>query len=277
MVLEHFGIQTAPFAVIPNDSGNGSASQEPDRTQRAIECSRHAAALKVYPLFAKPIAEHTSKGVLLSSKIKESEDLEKTINELGALYHGQDILLETFLSGREITVGILGTGEDSRVIGTNKYVYKKPRPSKDDADPILVDFATCSIKNDDIDTKPHLDVVSADLSDPEVQGACQLALAAWKVLHCRDAGRIDTRYDRLGKGAVPHIIEVRDSDFHILARPHLLCFSARRLSLDMTEGGHCIRSILSLGWFQIGQTWLKSPETMGYHMRCLSDKSLRVL
>lgn len=68
-------------------------------------------------MFAKPVAEHTSKGVILSSKIKRPENLEKTISQLGALYHGQDILLETFLSGRVITVGILGTGEDSRVIG----------------------------------------------------------------------------------------------------------------------------------------------------------------
>lgn len=139
--------------------------------------------------------------------------------ELGALYHGQDILLETFLSGREITVGILGTGEDSRVIGANEYVYKKPRPSKGDADPELVDFATDSIKNDEMDKNPHMDTVSADLSDPEVHCACQLALAAWKVLHCRDAGRIDTRYDRMGQGAVPHFMEVRKSVFPIPAPP----------------------------------------------------------
>lgn len=167
-------------------------------------------------MFAKPVAEHTSKGVLLSSKIKRPENLEKTTSQLGALYHGQDILLETFLSGCKITVGILGTGEDSRVIGANEYVYKKPKQSKDGADPVLVDFATDLIKGYDMDKNPHMDTVSADLSDPEVHGACQLALAAWKVLHCRDAGRIHTRYDKMEKGSVPHIMEVRDSVFHTL-------------------------------------------------------------
>ena len=86
-------------------------------------------------MFAEPVAEATSKGVLLSSKIKRSEYLKNAIDELGTLYQGQDILLETFLSGREITVGILGTGEDARVLGANEYVYRKLPPSEQDAVP----------------------------------------------------------------------------------------------------------------------------------------------
>ena len=42
-------------------------------------------------------------------------------------YGGQDVLLETFLSGREITVGIVGTGEHSKVICGNEYVNKDCR------------------------------------------------------------------------------------------------------------------------------------------------------
>lgn len=98
-------------------------------------------------MFAEPVAEATSKGVLLSSKIKRSEYLKNAIDELGALYQGQDILLETFLSGREITVGILGTGEDARVLGANEYVYRKLPPSEQDAVPELIDFATDKIKS----------------------------------------------------------------------------------------------------------------------------------
>lgn len=82
-------------------------------------------------------------------------------------------------------------------------MYKKPKPSKDDADPVLADFATDSIKCYDMDKNPHIKTVSADLSDPEVHGACQLALAAWKVLHCRDAGRIDMRYEKMEKDRFP--------------------------------------------------------------------------
>ncbi|KAK3168222.1 hypothetical protein OEA41_004668 [Lepraria neglecta] len=179
-----------------------------DRVQHAIESSRHAAALQEYPLFAKPIGEDTSKGILTSSKIKRPKDLAPTIDELEALYRGQDVLLETFLSGREITVGIVGTGENSRVIGANEYVYKKPELSNDGSGPEFIDFASDIVKNYPMDENVHMDVVTADLSDPQVHSACQLALAAWKMLHCRHAGRIDTRFDGMGEKGVPKVMEV---------------------------------------------------------------------
>ena len=154
-------------------------------------------------MFAKPIGEGTSKGILTSSKIKRPEDLAPTIDELEPLYGGQDILLETFLSGREITVGIVGTGEYSRVIGANEYVYKKPERSNDGSGPEFIDFASDIVKN-------YPMAENADLSDPQVHSACQLALAAWRVLRCRHAGRIDTRFDGMGEKGVPKVMEVRD-------------------------------------------------------------------
>ena len=78
-------------------------------------------------MFAKPIGEDTSKGILGSSKIRRSDDLISAIDQLEAVFGGQDVLPETFLSGREITVGIIGTGEDSKVIGANDYGYKDCR------------------------------------------------------------------------------------------------------------------------------------------------------
>ena len=210
IILNHFGIDTAPFAIIPSKSRTKSELPTLDRVQHAIESSRHAAALQEYPLFAKPIGEGTSKGILTSSKIKRPKDLAPTIDELEALYGGQDILLETFLSGREITVGIVGTGENSRVIGANEYVYKKPERSNDGNGPEFIDFASDIVKNYPMDENVHMDVVTADLSDPQVHSACQLALAAWRVLRCRHAGRIDTRFDRMGEKGVSKVMEVRD-------------------------------------------------------------------
>ena len=128
-------IETAPFAIIPDKPR--MKSELPTRVQHAIECSRHAAALQEYPLFAKPVGEGISKGILTSSKIKRPKDLAPTIDE-------QDILLETFLSGGEITVGIVGTSENSRVIGTNEYVYQKPERSNAGNVTELIDFASDS-------------------------------------------------------------------------------------------------------------------------------------
>jgi len=48
-----------------------------------------------------------------------------------------------------------------------------------------------------------LDIVPAD--DADARAAADVALAAWRVLRCRDGGRADVRLDRDGK---PCFIEV---------------------------------------------------------------------
>ena len=211
MVLEHFGIRTAPFAIVPAHLPIDVILSTKDHTiQRVLENSRHAVGLQQYPLFAKPIGEGTSKGILQCNKITKPEDLQTTVATLSVLYGNQDILLESFLSGREITVGILGTGEDAKVIGANEYIYKR-RPQSLDSDGSydnIVDFAADVVKNAPMDTNPHMTVSSADLAEPQIHSACQLALAAWKALGCRDAGRVDTRFDRMGDAGLPCILEI---------------------------------------------------------------------
>lgn len=216
MVLEHFGIATAPFAIISRDPGAGVVARTSERVELAIETSRHGPELREYPLFAKPIGEGTSKGILVSSKIRRPDDLIPAIDQLEAVYSGQDVLLETFLSGREITVGIIGTGEDSKVIGANEYVYKDCRKVGGRRVSDCVDFASDDVKNAPMDGKGHMDVVSADLSDSQVRSACQLALRTWKALRCRDAGRVDTRFDKMGETGKPHILEV--CSMHLVAQ-----------------------------------------------------------
>ena len=211
MVLEHFGIRTAPFAIIPaHPPVDVTMSTKDHMIQRIIENSRHAVSLQQYPLFAKPIGEGTSKGILQCNKITKPENSKKTLGTLSALYGNQDILLEPFLSGREITVGILGTGEDAKVIGANEYIYKRAPPSLngDGNHDNIIDFAADTVKNAPMDTNSRMTVNSADLADPQIPSACQLALAAWKALGCRDAGRVDTRFDRMGDAGLPCILEI---------------------------------------------------------------------
>ena len=115
MVLEHFGIATAPYAILSGDPQASLGAKSSERIEWAIESSRHGPELRKYPLFVKPTGEGTSKGTLGSSKIRRPEDLIPTIDQLEAVYGEQDILLEPFLSGREIIVGIVGTGEERRL------------------------------------------------------------------------------------------------------------------------------------------------------------------
>ncbi|MBU2551487.1 MAG: D-alanine--D-alanine ligase, partial [Proteobacteria bacterium] len=67
-----------------------------------------------YPLFAKPVAEGTGKGVTPASRIEGPDQLGSACARLLAKFR-QPVLVETFLPGREFTVGLLGTGEDAEV------------------------------------------------------------------------------------------------------------------------------------------------------------------
>ena len=74
-----------------------------------------------FPLFAKPVAEGTGKGITADSKIKDRDSLRRVCRELLARCR-QPVLVETFLPGREFTVGILGTGDEARVIGSMEII-----------------------------------------------------------------------------------------------------------------------------------------------------------
>ncbi|MFH1614192.1 MAG: D-alanine--D-alanine ligase [Planctomycetota bacterium] len=135
-----------------------------------------------YPLFAKPVAEGTGKGIDHNSRIKSPEQLAEVCEYLLNRF-GQPVLIEEFLPGREFTVGVLGNGGDAYVLGimeiklpydTNGGIYSYF--AKEECEK-LVDYV------------------------PYSRGSLysrleQLALDSYKVLQCRDAARVDIRCDR---------------------------------------------------------------------------------
>ncbi len=146
-----------------------------------------------YPLFAKPIAEGTGKGITPASKILTAAELNSTCRDLLEKFQ-QPVLVETFLSGREFTSGVLGTGKAARVIGTLEIVLR------DTAEPEVYSYANKEFSEERVDYRL---VLAKD--DPEVAAAEAEALKAWRALGCRDAGRIDLRSDSQSR---PHFLEV---------------------------------------------------------------------
>lgn len=145
-----------------------------------------------FPLFAKPIAEGTGKGVSPASCISSPSELHDVCRMLLAKFR-QPVLVETYLSGREFTVGILGTGDAAHVLGTLEIVLLS------DAEPGAYSYTNKERCEDLV----RYDLVSPD-NDPEVADAERIALMAWRELNGRDAGRIDLRSD--GNGC-PNFIE----------------------------------------------------------------------
>jgi D-alanine-D-alanine ligase len=188
-ILRDQGIPTAPFTVICAEAELASVDL-------------------AYPLFAKPLAEGTGKGISASSHIAWRPQLATVCRDLLARFQ-QPALLEEYLPGREFTVGIIGSGKEARAIGVMEIIFTEHAEA----------FGYT------YENKEHYQecVVYRRVDDPEAQRAVKTALAAWRVLRCKDAGRVDLRSN--GRG-VPQFLEVNPlaglhpvrSDLVILAR-----------------------------------------------------------
>jgi D-alanine-D-alanine ligase len=143
-----------------------------------------------FPLFLKPVAEGSGKGIGTQSRVDGRDALECVARDLLQRFL-QPVLAEAWLPGREFTVGITGTGNTAEVLGVMEvlwtenaaahgYGYENKEHFEDRMDYRLVD-------------------------DSEAREAGRVALAAWRALRCRDGGRVDIRSD---EHARPHFIEV---------------------------------------------------------------------
>lgn len=143
-----------------------------------------------FPLFAKPVAEGTGKGITAKSKINTPEELQHICKYLLNTFR-QPVLVETYLPGREFTVGIIGTGKEAKALGVIEVILR-PTAEKN----------AYSYEN-----KENYDklVQYVLVSDNEAKQAMEISLAAWRGLDLQDAGRVDLRSDVRG---VPHFMEV---------------------------------------------------------------------
>ena len=161
-----------------------------------------------FPLFVKPVAEGTSKGIDGFSLVKDQVQLEESVSYLLNTFH-QPVLVESFLPGREFTVGITGSGDDTKAIGTMEILLNESAPH-----PIY----SYSVKKD---WEKYASYRIAN--DPVALKCAEIAIEVWKLIKGKDAGRVDFRLDVNGK---PNLIEVNPlaglnptySDLPILAR-----------------------------------------------------------
>jgi D-alanine-D-alanine ligase len=146
-----------------------------------------------FPVIAKPVAEGTGKGIDATSKIVARQKLEETCERLLHRYE-QPVLVERFLPGREFTVGILNTGRHAVAVGTLEIVLRAA------AEPGVYSYSNKE------NSEKLVDCVFRDADgDERVAEAEAIALAAWRVLGGRDAGRADLRCDEEGR---PQLMEI---------------------------------------------------------------------
>ncbi|KDR69052.1 hypothetical protein GALMADRAFT_230865 [Galerina marginata CBS 339.88] len=173
MVLEHYGIPTAAFACIPARNTWPMDFCPLSVIERTI----HRDALGSFPLFVKPSAEGTGMGITQANKVVNREQLLNVVEDLSQRYPTQTILVERFLAGREFTVGIVGTGTEAFATGVLEHAFKKEKFDS---------------PNDPTGDAVYLDVFGYDLKP---KGVADVALKSWRLLECRDGGRVDIRHD----------------------------------------------------------------------------------
>lgn len=150
-----------------------------------VETLRDIQEIKLrYPLFAKPIAEGTGKGITSKSRITSADELGRACEELLKTYR-QPVLVEEYLPGREFTAGIIGTGPAAEVVGTMEVILLETADA----------HAYTYVNKEYCD-----DRVRYELATGSVAEECStVALKAWRALGARDAGRVDLRMDAAGR------------------------------------------------------------------------------
>ena len=143
------------------------------------------------PVIAKPAWEGSSKGIRNRCLVTDAADLGPTVAELWKGY-GQAVLVEEFVAGDEVTVGLIGN-DPPAVFGVMRITPDTPVENFVYSLEVKRDFRRmvsyeCPAKLPAAVTR-------------EIEAA---ALAVWDALGCRDVARLDFRV----RDGVPYFLEL---------------------------------------------------------------------
>jgi D-alanine-D-alanine ligase len=169
------GLPTPPFVVV----------------ETAEEAVRLAETTTLEPpLFAKPAAEGSSKGVTARSRVDRLADLPEVCAGLLRTFR-QPVLVERYLPGRELTVGIVGNGSGAEAVGVLEVCFV---PGADEA--------YTALNKDEWQERVRYRLLDGE---PLADRAREVALGVYRALSCRDTARVDLRCDEHGE---PCFLEV---------------------------------------------------------------------
>jgi len=167
-----------------------------------------------YPLFVKPSREGTSMGVSAKSIVKNEDELREQVSFIINKYR-QPALVETYIEGREITVGMVGNliGPVARRMPVN------PNAPRIQAGLYFLPPMEVNLKPfETIDTvysnrlkvalAEELDYLApAPIDDETIDELNWLAAAVFRVMGALDVARVDFRLDE-NDNSKPYILEI---------------------------------------------------------------------
>jgi D-alanine-D-alanine ligase len=162
------------------------------------------------PWILKPAFEGSSKGIRSRCLVDSESEALAVLRSLSADY-GQPILVEEFIAGDEVTVGLIGEGANAEIIGTMRVVPRKVGSR------FVYSIEMKRQWSDYLDYE-----IPARIGEHASRRLERAALDAYAALGCRDVARIDFRL----REGVPCFLEANPlpglapgwSDLVILAR-----------------------------------------------------------
>jgi D-alanine-D-alanine ligase len=144
------------------------------------------------PAIVKPAWEGSSKGIRTASLVDDPNDLQAAIEAIQD-DHRQPVLVEEYIEGHEITVGVLGSADQPRILGIME-VLPNDRAGR---------FIYSLEVKRDFERQVRYEC-PARLPPAELKAIEEAAITAYRVLGCRDIARVDFRV----KDGVPYFLEV---------------------------------------------------------------------
>jgi D-alanine-D-alanine ligase len=163
-----------------------------------------------YPLFVKPVMEGTGMGVGKDARVNSDDELRKRVNWVIETYH-EPALVETFLSGREFTIGVLGRPDAHRYArrpelfgkdGFHRFPVLEIESMRS-ATPGIYSHEAKSKAIDEVGAPGYL--CPADIDPHLALRLHHLAVKAHKSIGALDVSRVDIRMSADGK---PYLLEI---------------------------------------------------------------------
>ncbi len=183
------------------------------------DVAEHCERLLTFPLpvIVKPAYEGSSKGIHQTNLVEDSDRLIEVVEQTAAAYR-QPVLVEEFIDGDELTVGIIGH-RPRTVFGVQRVL---PVVASDE--PFIY---TLDIKRDMSSVRYECPARISAVDMRAVEGA---AMRVWRALGCRDLARIDFRL----RNHVPYFLEVNPLP-GLNPKTSDLPLMARALGIDYTQ------------------------------------------
>lgn len=163
-----------------------------------------------FPLFVKPAREGTGMGVDTRAIVKNDKEMRERIAYIVNTYQ-QPALVETFLPGREFTVGIMGRADAKRYSRHPEWYEKDgfhrfPVLELDMRRSVTPNVYSQESKSKEVGEDGAPDYVCPANIDPELDKKLKhFALRAHQLLYALDVSRTDIRLDDEGN---PRLLEI---------------------------------------------------------------------